>query len=125
MGKLCQAGPELPYFARIAALQNTGIALWDVLQACDREGSLDGNIRKESEIANDLPGLLIGYPTIRAIGFNGAKARMAYQRLVQPALNPQIIERLELFSLPSTSPANAGMTYEEKLKQWRAIERTL
>jgi hypoxanthine-DNA glycosylase len=125
MGALCNASPELPYLERIAALQNTGIALWDVLQACNREGSLDGNIRRESEIANDLPGLLNDYPTIQAIGFNGSKARMAFQRLVQPVLNPHIIERLEFFPLPSTSPAHAGMPYEEKLRRWRVIEQYL
>jgi TDG/mug DNA glycosylase family protein len=125
MGTLCNSRPEIPYSERIAALQNRRIALWDVLQACDRDGSLDSNIRQESEIANDLPGLLTDYPTILAIGFNGAKAGMAFRRLVQPFLNAQIIERLELFPLPSTSPANAAIPYEEKVKQWCVLEQYL
>jgi hypoxanthine-DNA glycosylase len=121
MGKICNAGPDLPYPERLVTLQNTGIALWDVLQACDRVGSLDGNIRTESEIANDLPALLTGYPSIQAIGFNGGKAWLAFRRLVQPILNPNDRKRLELIQLPSTSPANAGISFEEKLKRWRVI----
>ena len=125
MGVICNAGFDLPYLERVAALQQSGIALWDVLQACDRDGSLDGNIHKDSEIANDLPGLLGGFPTIQAIGFNGGKAWMAFRRLVQPVLNPKIHDHLKLIRLPSTSPANAGIPYEEKLARWREIQRYL
>jgi hypoxanthine-DNA glycosylase len=115
----------LPYSERLIALQNSGIALWDVLQACDRTGSLDGDIRKDSEVANDLPILLIDLPSIRAIGFNGRKAWMAFRRLVQPVLIPKVRERLELIPLPSTSPANAGISFDEKLKRWRVIQHFL
>jgi hypoxanthine-DNA glycosylase len=117
-----QRRSDLPYSERLVTLQNTGIALWDVLQACDREGSLDGNIQKESEIANDLPGLLNDRPSIQAIGFNGGKAWMAFQRLVRPVLNPKILERLKLIQLPSTSPANAGIPFESKLNRWQEIQ---
>ena len=125
MGSLCIAEPDFPYSERLAALQETGIALWDVLQACDRAGSLDGNIITESEVANDLPGLLDGYPSIQALGFNGGKAWMAFRRLVQPVLNPIIRERLKLIPLPSTSPANAGTSFEEKLQKWQVIQQYL
>ena len=125
MGRICHVGPELPYFERLTALQETGIALWDVLQACERDGSLDGNIQKESELANDLPNLLDNYPSIGVIGFNGGKAWTAFRRLVQPLLNPITHDRLKLIPLPSTSPANAGMPFEEKLKQWQAIQHYL
>jgi TDG/mug DNA glycosylase family protein len=117
------AGFEFPYSERLASLRETGIALWDVLQACDRAGSLDGNIIIESEVANDLPGLLDGYPSIQALGFNGGKAWMAFRRLVQPLLNPIIRERLKLIPLPSTSPANAGTSFEEKLQKWQVIQQ--
>ena len=122
LGTICNAGPELPYLERLAALQKKGIALWDVLQACDRVGSLDGNIHKESEVANDLPGLLVSFPSIQAIGFNGGKAWIAFRRLVQPVLNPEILESLKLIPLPSTSPANAGIPFEEKLARWQEIQ---
>lgn len=125
MGELCNAGFELPYLERLTVLQNAGIALWDVLQACEREGSLDGNIQKESEVANDLPGLLNEFPSIQAIGFNGGKAWMAFRRMVLPKLNPKIAGHLEMFPLPSTSPANAGKSFEEKLRKWRVIVQYL
>ncbi len=125
MGKLFNAGLELPYPDRLAVLQNTNIALWDVLQACEREGSLDGNIQKESEIANDLPGLLWKYPSIQAVGFNGGKSWSAFRRMVMPGLGSAIMERLSLHPLPSTSPANARASFEEKLSKWRVIEQYL
>ena len=125
MGKICNVGPDLPYSERLAALQRNGIALWDVLQACDREGSLDGNIHKESEVANDLPGFIDDHPSIQAIGLNGGKAWTTFQRLVRPILNPDILERLKLIPLPSTSPANAGISFEEKLTRWREIQHYL
>ena len=121
MGELCGAGLELPYQKRLATLQAAGIALWDVLQACNRDGSLDGNIQKESEIANNLPGLLADLPSIRAIGFNGGKARMAFHRLVIPKLNLSVTDKIALYPLPSTSPANARMSFEEKLKEWQVL----
>ncbi len=122
MGRICNAGPELPYPERLVTLQASGIALWDVLQACVRDGSLDGSIHKESEIANDLPGLLDDYPTIQMIGFNGGKAWEAFRRLVSPALDPITRNRLKMIPLPSTSPANAGMPFEQKFRQWQELQ---
>jgi TDG/mug DNA glycosylase family protein len=125
MGRICKAGPELPYAERLAALQKTGIALWDVLKACERDGSLDGSILKESEVPNDLSGILDNYPSIQAIGFNGGKAWVAFRRLVQPALNPRLHDHVNFIQLPSTSPANAGISFEEKLKRWQEIQHYL
>ena len=121
MGIICNAGPELAYLERLAVLQKTGIALWDVLQACERDGSLDGNIHTESEVANNLPDLLDTYPSIQAIGFNGGKAWMTFRRLVQPILKAKVRENLEFIPLPSTSPANAGISFDKKLNRWQMI----
>jgi len=44
----------LPYPARIEALKAANVALWDVLQQCERQGSLDSAIKKASRIPNDL-----------------------------------------------------------------------
>src|SRR5258706_6926573 len=55
MGSLFGAGPSLPYAERTARLQSAGIALWDVLQACVRPGSLDASIT--DEVANHFPAL--------------------------------------------------------------------
>jgi hypoxanthine-DNA glycosylase len=115
-------GVELgdPYAERLKALQAAGVALWDVLKECEREGSLDTAIVPASELPNDFGWLLTTYPTIRRICFNGTKAATAFTRLVLPTLSPSIHEALTLIPLPSTSPANRTISTAGKLEQWRA-----
>lgn len=121
MAALFDAGPELPYAERIARLQRRGIGIWDVLECCERRGSLDSAIVPSSEVANDIPGLLERQPTIRAIALNGSKAQQAFRRHVLPQLASGRIARLALLDLPSTSPANASMPRAEKLERWRVL----
>src|SRR5689334_10917932 len=52
----------LPYPQRLLALQEVGVALWDVLKECERDGSLDTAIIPASELPNDFPWLLTTYP---------------------------------------------------------------
>src|SRR3954465_13351815 len=54
MGKLFGANRELPYEERKQALYAKGVAVWDVLRECYREGSLDSDIEVESEEPNDF-----------------------------------------------------------------------
>jgi TDG/mug DNA glycosylase family protein len=96
-----------------------GIALWDVLKYGERQGSLDSRIIKETEIPNDLDGFLQTYPTIRAVCFNGQKAFASFERLVYPLLSNTLVKGISLKTLPSTSPANARISKDEKLKAWR------
>ncbi|MVW78763.1 DNA-deoxyinosine glycosylase [Bordetella sp. 02P26C-1] len=105
------------YAARCMALTNAGIALWDVLQACEREGSLDANIQAETAVPNDFQGFLHAYPDIQHVCFNGAKAAALYRRHVLPAL--AVTRELQYFDLPSTSPAHAAMSWQEKLARWQ------
>lgn len=114
MGELAGARPCLPYPARIAALAEAGIALWDVLGECEREGSLDSAIRAEAP--NDLSGFLRGHAGIRRLCFNGGKAWQSFRRHF-PALAAR--DDLLLRPLPSTSPAHAGMSAERKGAAWR------
>ena len=123
MGLLYDAGPELPYRERIARLHAAGVGIWDVLKHCERPGSLDSSILVESEVANDIPGLLETYPTIEAIALNGAKARQVFERRIRPAIPPARLARLAILALPSTSPANASIPRAVKLEQWRALLR--
>ena len=118
MGELAGAYPDLPYEKRLDALKDSGIALWDVLASCVRESSLDAHIRKES--ANDFASFFAQHPHITHVFFNGAKAEQCFKKFVQCK---QPLPPLEFRRLPSTSPAHAGMRYEEKLKTWRAIRR--
>lgn len=118
--ELYQIPHTLPYAHRIEALQDVGIALWDVLKECEREGSLDTAIVPTSELPNDFHGLLTTHPAIQRICFNGSKAATAFMRHVLPTLPESIHTRLTLIPLPSTSPANRAIPTAEKLVRWRA-----
>lgn len=101
----------LPYDQRLAVAQAHGLGLWDVYAACRREGSLDSAI--EAAVPNDLAGLAARLPQLQAIAHNGGESARA--RRVTEALG------LPVYRLPSTSPANAGWSFERKLAAWRAV----
>lgn len=122
MGDLVGASPGLPYAARTRRLRQAGIALWDVLAACAREGSLDAAIDRESIIANDLVSFLAQHRLITHVYFNGTTAERCFRRHVQPALEEG---RLQFQRLPSTSPAHAARAYAEKLRAWQIILKPL
>ncbi len=122
MGEICGASPELDYQKRVEVIQQAGIVLWDVLQNCERAGSLDADIVASSEIPNNIPGLLTEYPDIGVIAFNGQKAEKAFRKHILSVL-PE--KEINLLSLPSTSPANASIPKKEKLKSWMALKKYL
>ncbi len=117
MGELVGAHPGLPYEKRLDALKASGIALWDVLASCIRESSLDAHISQES--ANDFASFFAQHPHITQVFFNGTKAEQCFRKFVQ---GKQALPPLEYCRLPSTSPAHAGMRYEDKLDAWRMIQ---
>ena len=51
---------------------------WDVIQSCNRDGSLDSNI--QNEVPNNLPDLLKQFPNIKIICLNGNKAYTAFKK---------------------------------------------
>jgi len=122
MGDLVGASRELAYGARLRRLRKSGIALWDVLAACIREGSLDAAIDESTIIANDLVTFLARHQRISHVYFNGATSERCFRRHVQPGLEPG---RLQLQRLPSTSPAHAAVSYNAKLRAWRHILKPL
>src|ERR1700691_4887438 len=79
--------PELPpdYPGRVAALIEHGVALWDVLAAATRSGSLDADIMEDA-IPNNFRAFFHIHPHIRLIAFNGATAAKLYGRHVLPTL---------------------------------------
>ena len=103
--------------ARVARLHAHGIALWDVIAHCEREGSLDSAIR--AEVANDVGGLLRRCPHITTIAFNGGKAA-SYRKRVEAI--PEAA-RCVLVRLPSSSPANATHPLAVKQAAWNAALR--
>ncbi len=103
------------YAVRCEIALRHGVALWDVIGAAEREGSLDTAIRNPE--VNDFARFLRGHPAIHKICLNGGKAEQLFKRHCKDILaDPNI----EVIALPSTSPANAKMLYNEKLACWRA-----
>jgi hypoxanthine-DNA glycosylase len=118
MGELFGAGPALPYPARLARLRELGLAVWDVLAAGEREGSLDASIVPASIVVNDFSSFFERHPQLKLICFNGNTAGGLFKRKVLPRLKPEWAA-IERRALPSTSPAYASLRFEQKLERWR------
>ncbi len=118
MGALLGIPPQADYDARCAALTAHRIALWDVIAACARPGSLDQAIRPETVRVNDFAAFFALAPAIDHLLFNGGTAEREYRRRVLPTL-PERDRQMTMQRLPSTSPANAGLRFEQKLAAWR------
>jgi hypoxanthine-DNA glycosylase len=117
MGGICGAGRELDYAARLDRLLDAGIALWDVLAAAHRPGSLDAAIRSDTLQVNDFAQLFRRANGIRLIAFNGRKAADLFERHVVLPDMPATVSRVVL---PSTSPAYAEMSLAAKCQAWTA-----
>lgn len=103
------------YADRVALIEQSPIILWDVLQSCEREGSLDTAIREERP--NDIQGILMTYPTMDLIVFNGGKAEQSFKRFF-----PALWKRggMTYMKMPSTSPAYT-LELGKKQEQWKRI----
>lgn len=99
------------YNHRINLLLKHNIALWDVLQFCEREGSLDSNIKNEA--ANDFASFYNFYPKIKHVYFTSKNAAKFYDKYV--GRRPDIVYE----TLSSPSGANATKSFHEKLEDWR------
>jgi len=110
----------LPYDQRCARLVRQRVAVWDVLKTCTRSSSLDADIDPASIVANDFGAFFRDHPRIRAIYFNGAMAERSFRRHVLPGL-PAAATGLPGVRLPSTSPANASFSFQQKLDRWRQL----
>lgn len=122
LGDVTGASAALPYEARVLALKSRGIALWDVLESCTREGSLDSAIDDASISANDFASFYRAHPRIAHVFFNGAKAEACYRKHVLPFLADGLAVR-SYHRLPSTSPANASMLRVDKQREWKLALR--
>ena len=95
-------------------LKDNKTALWDTLKHCKRTGSLDSNIKNEE--VNNFETFFSVYSNIKHILFNGKASHNYFKKYV--GFN----DDFSYYIMPSTSPANAGKTYEEKLSEWRVIK---
>jgi len=107
----------LDYEARLAALLEAGIGLWDTVAAATREGSLDADIRLHE--ASDLAALAATLPELRAVAFNGATSARIGRKQLAGVSGPALID------LPSSSPAYASLPFERKLEAWSALRAYL
>ena len=107
----------LSYEARLQALLDAGVGLWDTVAAATRKGSLDADIRLHE--ASDIAELAATLPELQAIAFNGAtSARIGRKQLSG-------IASLDLIDLPSSSPAYASLSYAAKREAWLVLRRYL
>ena len=107
-------GTPLPpgYEARLDALRQVGIGLWDVVKSARRRGSLDAAIT--GHVANPLAELAESLPGLQAIGFNGGTS----SRIGRAQLTGRTTAAL--VDLPSSSPAYT-LPFERKLAAWRQL----
>ena len=105
----------LSYEDRLATLQSRGVGLWDVIAQAQRPGSLDAAIQDAE--ANDLVALVETLPALRGVAFNGGTAAKLGGKL--------LAGRLPTLALPSSSPAHAARSFDEKLALWGAIRAWL
>ena len=119
MGRLFNAGPETQYGERLQTLSRCRIALWDVIAAAKRDGSLDSAIERDTIEVNDFADFLSSHRQIELICFNGKTAEQLYRRRVHPLLSAHQ-RQIPSIALPSTSPAYAAMSFESKFAKWRA-----
>lgn len=100
------------YAERINILKKHHIALWDVIDSCERKGSLDSEIRNEE--ANQIAELLENHPHIEAIFCNGGKSYKNLQKILGKNF------RIPVFLMPSTSPLHT-VSFEKKFEEWKTV----
>lgn len=105
----------LTYADKCALLLRNHIALWDTLGYCEREGSLDSDIKNEQP--NAVCELLTAQPQIKAVFCNGGKAAAAFKRYFAKSLPREVA----VYYFSSTSPANARKRLENLAQEWQIL----
>ncbi|KAL3937572.1 MAG: hypothetical protein SGBAC_007347 [Bacillariaceae sp.] len=103
---------------RTMALAN-GICVWDVLANVHQKGTRTKK-QKPVDLPNDIQGLLNRHPSIAMIGFIGQKAHAKYKKLSLCDTAKAKRRKVELVTLPSSSPANTRLSVTEKANAWKA-----
>ena len=117
LGRICNTDnlQELAYSQKLTILLQNDIALWDTIESCKREGSLDSDI--QNEIPNDIKNLLKKYPNIKTICLNGNKSYSAFKKYF-----PDLLQKYNCYKMPSTSPANARYSLDMLVQEWSVIK---
>lgn len=90
------------------------LAMWDVIQSCEIEGSADSTISNVT--ANDLS-VILNNSKVDRIFVNGKTAEKYYNKYTYPKTG------IKAICLPSTSPANAAWSIERLVDAWKIIKQ--
>ena len=104
------------YAEKIELLKNNKIAVWDVIDSCERKGSLDTEIKNEDH--HDILQLLQDFPSIKVIFCNGQKSFKSLRKMIPDDL------KIPILVLRSTSPAYT-IPYQRKLNDWSVLKSYL
>lgn len=104
--------PETIEEKKIMLLSNK-IALWDVIASCEIEGSADSTIKNVT--ANNLS-VILNNSKVKRIFVNGKTAEKYYNKYTFPETGIRAV------CLPSTSPANAAINFDDLIKAWEIIK---
>lgn len=113
ISKITDNDLPLTYTDKKTLLLKTKIGIWDVAHKANRKGSLDSAI--EDEEPNDIEGFIAKHKNLKIIGFNGTKSEALYDKYFDRKIG------IKYISLPSTSPANTGIDFDNICIQWRQI----
>lgn len=113
------------YDVRVKRLSQARIALWDVIASGNREGSLDSNIVHSTVAPNAIPELVKQLPDLKLVAFNGKAAEAVFRRSSRSFAWENDLAHISYLTLPSTSPANAQMSKEDKLRAWLGLRAWL
>ena len=105
---VCECDTPVTIEEKKKLLLQNHIALWDVIESCDIEGSSDSSIRNVK--VNDFSRIFAA-ADIHRIFANGGTAYSLYTKYVDKSIT----------RLPSTSPANAAWNMERLIDAWRII----
>ena len=117
MSQIYNFDPSLSYLERTQVLTNNSVAVWDVLFDCERPGSLDSAIVKESVRVNNFSDFFSQHSELRTVVFNGAAAETFFKRHYGDLLTNSS-SGITWHRCPSTSPAHASISTQAKLEAW-------
>ena len=99
---------------RKSFLKRHHIALYDVIYECDIISSSDSSIKNAVPI--DIKSILKQNPNILKIFTTGNKAKLLFEKHLLKDV------KIPVYHLPSSSAANASMTKEKLLEEYRKIK---
>lgn len=97
------------YQTKLKVLLDNKIGLWDIIDSCNRDGSLDTSIKDKSH--NDFSLIRQSGPNIEYIFFNGHNAASKKKDLEKFGYKTLV--------LPSLSPTNARIALSDKTIIWK------